>query len=131
MWCILNRFSGKMTGFKKWDLLQMQPFFSIKNHKSKILFICLENVFETDVLSIVFQFDMVHWSNFWKQTLKKYRYMDFVHQLPAISNLIIEPFRCLIFYFVNTEMEFQQVEILADLWETLVFTKTKRKETTK
>lgn len=114
---ILDRFSGTIKENKRLrgNCHRCDHSFVVnKNHKSKVLFIFIleKKIFATDVLSIAFQLD---WIWFIETTFKsKHKKSSFyglcTSQLPAVNCIEIRTFSIFIFYFVNIQMDFQQIE---------------------
>lgn len=121
---ILDRFSGTMKENKRlrWKCHRSDHSFVFnKNHKSKVLFIFIYFFWKRKSLRQMFQALCFNWIGYGssKQLLKANRknekeerwfYGLCTSQLPAVNCIEIRTFSIFIFYFVNIQMDFQQVE---------------------
>lgn len=84
---------------------------TIQNHRSVAL---KRKILETDFLGSLFIR-----TRFIENKLKRTSFYGLCTTSTCSRNCTgLEPFLCLIFYFVNKKMDSQQVEIWADLWKT-------------
>lgn len=98
------------------------------HHKSKIEFsFFFKKNWRQMFWVFMFRFDTFHWKHTQKNIVLWTLYIIY---LPNDWFMWTEPFLYLIFYFVNKQIDFQQVEILVDLrktwWEVFQEDKKKR-----